>query len=330
MANDSEEFVELTKNYEKSDRSNGMTFTWPSSQMPESLPIKSEEVVPGQPSQYALYGPGYKPTTPTIDTLKPGCYDIRVNQEGTFVVPLAEPSGLLLELPQMRSDHVIGLVDNFWNSEKDYKEGNDFVIGGAIFKAGILLYGPPGSGKSCTIKIVSKKLVARDGTVFFGDTHPSNIIDFLDSFSKIEPNRKTIVILEDLDSLISRFGEDGYLQLLDSAKSANNTLFIATTNYPERLDPRIFNRPGRFSHVVKIGLPTAEARRAYLEAILKNHRDVDYIVENSASFTVDHLTALVNATYREKKNLKEELERLRTLFKIPKSEENTASIGFGK
>src|SRR5690606_38395846 len=66
--------------------------------------------------------------------------------------------GLLLELPEMRSEEVINIVENFWNSEKDYKEGNQFVIGGATYKAGIMLYGPPG----CHAK--GTKILMFDGT----------------------------------------------------------------------------------------------------------------------------------------------------------------------
>lgn len=289
---------------------------------------EDKEVNHGQPSQYALYGPGYKPTTPTVPSLPPGCYDITADQNGIYVVPAIKPTGLLLELPEMRSEHVISIVENFWNSEKDYKEGNEFVIGGAAYKAGIMIYGPPGSGKSCTIKIVSNKLVERGGTVFYSSGNPGMTVAFLAEFSKIEKNRKCIVILEDIDSLIAQHGESNYLEMLDSAKTIDNVLFIATTNYPDRLDPRIYNRPGRFSHVVKIGLPGDAAREAFLKAILKNHRDVAYIVSKSSGFTIDHLSALVNAVYREKKDLTKEIERLRTLFKVPKSED-TKRMGFG-
>jgi SpoVK/Ycf46/Vps4 family AAA+-type ATPase len=115
--------------------------------------------------------------------------------------------------------------------------------------------------------------------------------------------------------------------MLDSAKSIDNVLFIATTNYPDRLDPRIYNRPGRFSHVVKIGLPTEKAREAYLKAILKDHRDVDFIVSETGNFTIDHLTALCNALYREKKEIHSELKRLRQLFKVPKSDDGLEKMG---
>lgn len=291
---------------------------------------KEEKVKPGQPTQYAVYGPGYMPTTQTVRTLESGCYDIKADTNGTYCVPASKPTGLLLELPEMRSEEVIKVVERFWASEKDYKEGNEFVIGGAAFKAGVMIYGPPGTGKSCTIKIVSNKLVSAGGTVFFAHTHPSIIMGFLADFAKIEPNRKSIVILEDIDSLINNYGEAGFLEMLDSAKTVDNVLFIATTNYPERLDPRIYNRPGRFSHVIKIGLPGEKAREAFLKAILKNHRDVDFIVKNTDGFTIDHLSALISAVYREKKELKPEIERLKKLFKVkPSSDEDTKrSMGF--
>lgn len=285
------------------------------------------EKAPGQPSQYSLYGQGYMATTPTVKTLPSGVYDIQADNRGVFVVPAIPPSGILLELPEMRSDEVIRVVDNFWNSEGDYKDGNQFVMGGAQFKAGVMIYGPPGSGKSCTIKIVSRKLVARGGTVFFSSGHPSVTMRWLEDFARVEPNRKCIVILEDIDSLIANYGESNYLEMLDSAKTINNVLFIATTNYPEHLDPRIYNRPGRFAHVIKIGLPTDETRRAYLKAILKDHQDVEQIVAESKGFTIDHLTALVNGVYREKKNLTNELKRLRTLFRVPKSDGDGKQMG---
>lgn len=324
---DAQEFVEATKAFDE---------------IKGSVPVKSslkqmladmkdhdeETVVPGIPVQYQVYGSGYAPTNHTIKTLPAGCYNLEADQRTVFVTPMPKPSGLLLELPEMRSDEVVNLVENFWNSEKDYKDGNEFVVGGAAYKAGVMLYGPPGTGKTCTVKIVSKKLVERGGTVFFASGHPQYAMKFLEDFSKIEQDRKCIVILEDIDSLIYNFGENNYLEMLDSAKTIDNVLFIATTNYPDRLDPRVYNRPGRFSHVVKIGLPGPKTREAYLKAILKNHRDVAEIVENTHNFSIDHLTALVNAVYREKKNLKNEIQRLRTLFRVPKADdERTLGIG---
>lgn len=320
------EFIEAAEQY-KPEEGGGLA------KAPESeygtVDDDEEEKRKGLPCQYSRYGGGYKATSSTVQTLPPGSYDIHSDSNGIYVLPTLPPSGLLLELPEMRSEAVLSLVENFWNSEKDYKEGNDFVKGGATYKAGIMIYGPPGSGKSCTIKLVCKKLIARGGTVFFAGNNPSIVMSFLQDFARIERNRKCIVILEDIDSLIEEYGESRYLEMLDSAKTIDNALFIATTNYPEKLDPRIYNRPGRFSQIVKIGLPTPAAREAFLKAILKNHRDVETIVKNTDKFTIDHLSALVNAVYREKKELMNEIQRLRALWKMPKSTEDNAPLGLG-
>lgn len=323
---DAKDWVESNKKYKEAEVNPKSTKG--TKVAPTMKSDKAEETkAPEQVCQYALYGRGYTATASTIESLPSGCYEINSDPRCTYVVPAPKPSGLLLELPEMRSEQVIQTIENFWASEKDYKEGNEFVVGGAAYKSGIMIYGPPGTGKTCTIKIVSNKLIDKGGTVFFASAHPANVMSFLGDFSTVEPDRKSIVILEDFDSLIQNYGESHYLAMLDSAQSIDNVLFIATTNYPERLDPRIYNRPGRFSHVIKIGYPTAPARAAFLKAILKNHRDVQHIVENTGGFSIDHLTALVNAVYREKKKMNDEIARLRTLFNVPKSEEKSLGIG---
>lgn len=319
------EFVEISESFKRSPSASHLhklTKSFDGVLASES----DEEPKPRVPVQYSIYGSGYKPTTKTIERLPAGCYNITADQHSVFVTPTPIPTGLLLELPEMKSEEVIKVVELFWDSEKDYKDGNDYVVGGATYKAGVLLYGPPGSGKSCTLKLLAKKLVEKGGIVFYADTSPNLVSQFLSDFAQIEKDRKSIVLFEDIDSLIENYGEAKYLEILDSAKTINNVLFIATTNYPDRLDARIYNRPGRFSYVIKVGLPTAKAREAYLKAVLKNYDEVDYIIKNTENFTIDHLSSLINARYREKKDLKQEIERLKTLFKIPKIKEDTVGI----
>jgi len=57
---------------------------------------------------------------------------------------------------------------------------------------------------------------------------------------------------------------------------------------------------------------------------MTDHDDVKEFVEQTEGFSVDHLSALVNAVYREHKVLGDEIERLRLLFKVPKVEDKAA------
>lgn len=282
----------------------------------------------GNVVQYANYGAGFTATSSTIASLPADVYEINADNRCVFVTPALKPSGILLELPEMRSEEVIRSVERFWDAEKNYKEGNEFIIGGANYKNGLLIFGPPGSGKSCTLKLLSKKLINKGGTVFYSSGNPNLTMTWLSDFARIEKNRKSIVVLEDIDSLIQMYGESAYLDMLDSARSIDNVLFIATTNYPERLDPRMYNRPGRLCHVIHIGLPNAETRAAYLNAMLKEagKKDIPKIVKESQGFTIDHLTALLNGVYREGKDLDAEIRRLRTLFRVPKADDLTQGI----
>ena len=57
---------------------------------------------------------------------------------------------------------------------------------------------------------------------------------------------------------------------MDGELQIDNVLFVATTNYPEKLDRRLVCRPSRFDIIRKVGMPTASAREVYLQT--KNKR----------------------------------------------------------
>jgi SpoVK/Ycf46/Vps4 family AAA+-type ATPase len=74
--------------------------------------------------------------------------------------------------------------------------------------------------------------------------------------------------------------------LLDGEVDVSNVLFIATTNYPERLPERLLNRPSRFDVVMRIGMPSEEARRFYINSVVKNLLiDVDELVAATEGLT---------------------------------------------
>lgn len=305
------------------------------SQPKEEKNLKSEVVnidirskMTDDPCQYAKNGGGYTPASYTIKQLPPGVYSVCFINDMFTYMPEKVITDSLIKFPDSRSEMLLNEITNFWKLKDEFKNGNALSKGGFLHKRGYLLFGPPGSGKTCLIKFVINDIVERGGVVLLGNTHPSNIVRGLKLLRTIEEDKPIVVLFEDFDALLENFDESEYLSILDGENSVDNVLFLATTNYPSKLDPRLYNRPGRFSDVVKIGMPTSAVRKLYLETYLKDPGDIDYIVEKTEGFSLDHLKALILGVYFEKKDLNREIERLKILFKPIKDDSgNRSNIG---
>jgi hypothetical protein len=146
----------------------------------------------------------------------------------------------------------------------------------------------------------------------------------------IEPERQIIAILEDIDALTEKHGESEYLALLDGESQVNNIVFVATTNYPERLDRRFVDRPSRFDTLRYIGMPADSARRAYLHAKIGDDPVLDEMVEQSDGFSIAHLRELVILTQCFGHPVGSALQRLRkTINGKPSSDRAPDAPGFG-
>jgi hypothetical protein len=133
-------------------------------------------------------------------------------------------------------------------------------------RRGVLLHGPPGNGKTSLIRHVGVQLpeipvmILRPGGNFGGDHFESAI-------RRWRRQAPAILVIEDLNWLLEHVNVSMFLNLLDGIDSASfsgGLLLIATTNYPEDLDPAINNRPGRFDVVIEIPAPDRALRLAFL------------------------------------------------------------------
>jgi AAA+ superfamily predicted ATPase len=239
---------------------------------------------------WAVQGDAYIGCEQAIDTLPAGQYTIKHHHNiGVHFSKHTINLDDLLILPDSASEEIINGIEDFWNKEQHFRKF------GFLWKRGVLLWGPAGSGKTSTLQLISKKIIDRNGLAIYIN-NPELGHAGLELLRRIEPNRPIVVMLEDIDALIEAWGEADLLALLDGELQIDNVVFIATTNYPERLDKRLVNRPSRFDVVKKIGMPSKEARVVYLSnknPRLANTDELAQWVDLSEGFSIAHLKELI-------------------------------------
>lgn len=133
------------------------------------------------------------------------------------------------------------------------------------WKRGILLVGPPGNGKTHAVKALINLLEKPCLYVkSFKAEYRTDERNMRDVFSKARRSAPCILVLEDLDSLLTAENRAFFLNELDGFAANIGIVTLATTNHPERLDPSILNRPSRFDRKYTFDLPGHSERVTYL------------------------------------------------------------------
>lgn len=278
-------------------------------------------------SQWSQFGhDSYIAVGNTFKKLKSGVYDIETDRQSGQSVFVEKHISVddVLNFPDSKCDKILREMDDFWNRSKIFKEY------GFLHRRGYLLYGPPGSGKTVLVQQVIKKIVDQGGIVFICK-NPSTFSMGLSIFREIEPNRQIVCIFEDIEAIITDYGDDALLSLLDGENQIDKVLNIATTNYPEELDKRIIARPRRFDRVIKIGMPGAKIRRIYFEKKLKIKKDeLEKWVKDSMGFSFAAMAELVISVKCLGNEFEKAIEILKDLMNSKKSsDEDKNPMGYG-
>jgi hypothetical protein len=175
------------------------------------------------------------------------------------------------------------------------------LASGQHLKRGLLLYGPPGVGKTHTVRYLTGALTG--STVIQLTGNATHMI--AEACSVARALQPTMLIVEDVDLIAEDRGEyPGQHPLLfqllnemDGLAEDADVAFVLTTNRADLLEPALAARPGRVDQAVELTLPDAVARRRLFE-LYQGRLDVDTsrldaVVERTAGVTASFLKELL-------------------------------------
>jgi len=183
----------------------------------------------------------------------------------------------------------------FWAKKDIYRKK------GLIHKAGLLFYGNPGNGKTTICLNAIKHVLQHYNGIAIQTDNLIDLSPILNQIREIQPDVNIIVLLEEIDRLIYNYGDRYLLQLLDGADSINDVLYLATTNYIEKIEDNLKNRPSRFNRVWEVLSPDANARKEFILNKLDEEElasiNLEQWIKDTNHFSLDHLKELLNAVF---------------------------------
>ncbi|KAL8833157.1 MAG: hypothetical protein Q9170_004459 [Blastenia crenularia] len=165
--------------------------------------------------------------------------------------------------PEMKKD-IIGEMSRFFGSQERYRKLK------VPWKRGLIYYGPPGNGKTISLKAMMHTLYhlpspiptlyVRSLSTYGGPEYAISSI-----FNQARKQAPCLLVFEDLDSIVTDRVRSYFLNEVDGLENNDGILMIGSTNHLERLDKGIKNRPSRFDRKYLFPVPGMEERVAYCE-----------------------------------------------------------------
>ena len=176
---------------------------------------------------------------------------------------------------------------------------------------GILLYGPPGCGKTLLAKALANEIgayfIAINGPEIMSKYYGESEQRLRQIFEEAKKNAPAVIFIDEIDAIAPKREEvtgevekrvvAQLLTLMDGLEERGKVIVIGATNRPDAVDPAL-RRPGRFDREIEVPPPDKRARKEILQVHTRNvplaeDVDLDKIAEMTHGYTGADLAALV-------------------------------------
>ena len=198
----------------------------------------------------------------------------------------------------------------------DKREYDRLVKAGMAPVKGLLLFGPPGTGKTTMARIIANetkmKLIVVNASSFLNMYVGESEKNLVRVFQQARDKAPCIICFDEIESFLmdrskaERSYETSivstFLAQMDGYVDLQDVLVVATTNNPTLIAPAAL-RPGRFDKLIYVGVPDEAARAVMFEKYLRGKAgtgvDCQKLAENSERFTGADIRGLCEAAFRE-------------------------------
>jgi hypothetical protein len=202
------------------------------------------------------------------------------------------------ERPTMSADELILPVETFQDLRRQVvgvaRNSARLRAAGQHLKRGLLLYGPPGVGKTHSVRYLLSELEGTTVVELTGET----LHGIREACSVARALQPSMIVIEDVDLIAEERDHYGgetpllftLLNEMDGLDQDADVVFLLTTNRADLLEPALASRPGRVDQAVHIEVPDRDARRRLIE-LYRGTLDIDLSRVDTILDRTDGVTA---------------------------------------